>query len=141
MGSLMWDPFSAPAFVDVDNDGNTDLVIGRSAGDLKFMYDPSFCTSCNNQGTCEYNRRFHLRLQSGQLRRNLLPCAPGYSSQSLSLPIAVSNSHTVHSMREGYWNSETSGASRKPAPLDFSNRMLMHVKLYKMPSRSEHVWL
>eukprot|EP00946_MAST-07B_sp_MAST-7B-sp1_P000505 g505.t1 len=31
--------YSAPAFVDVDNDGDMDLVIGRLEGDLKFYYE------------------------------------------------------------------------------------------------------
>ena len=37
MGTVTSD--TVPAFVDVDNDGDMDLVIGRELGDLKFYYE------------------------------------------------------------------------------------------------------
>ena len=44
--------WSAPAFVDVDNDGDMDLVIGRYEGDLKFYYE-----NTGNATHANYTRR------------------------------------------------------------------------------------
>ena len=50
---------------------------------------------------------------------------PGIPSQSLSLPIAVSNSpHRALHARAGIGTARRAAPPAKPAPLDFSNRML-----------------
>ena len=121
-GVALWDG-SSPAFVDVDNDGNMDLVIGRhSPGDFKVMYDPSFCASCNNQGVCVYSSGAftcdcNLDSFAGTYCHK---CAPGYSEskfepsyRGIQLPTPCT------SCERGYWNSETSGASCKACAAGF----------------------
>ena len=49
--SRTWESI-APAFVDADNDGDMDLVIGRYEGDLKFYYE-----NTGNASHANYTRR------------------------------------------------------------------------------------
>ena len=115
---------SAPAFVDVDNDGDMDLVIGRWEGDLKVMYDPSFCASCNNQGSCVYSSGAftcdcNLDSFAGTYCHK---CAPGYSESKFEPSYRGIQLRTPCTpCGNGYWNS----AARRllhPAPLVFSSK-------------------
>ena len=103
--------WSAPAFVDLNNDGNKELVIGRWKGDLTFVYDLSFCaSSCNNQGLCIYKSGVYacdcsLDRYSGSFCNR---CAPGYSeskfetsSRNFQLPTPCITCD------KGFWNNET----------------------------------
>jgi hypothetical protein len=74
---------SAPAFVDTDDDGDMDLVIGRRAGDLKFYYentgtptDPSYKTGEGATALADCTGCATGRFSNETGQTHCLECAP-----------------------------------------------------------------